>query len=556
MLSTTTERFLDLEKLTIENTKIHTYYVSNPTIINISSIKDDDEAKDIQNIILYKIKKTIMRGCNFNKSFIHPLLHIIADYDNSGLENFLNEKSRSKTPLIRQTAKTALAYLKERKINGQFLYDDVIYLHNLSIAPDRMGTYKTLTMNLKNIKDPENKELVKKFIFHLIFETDLAIGTINNYLMKITKNINCNNKSCRLWTDEDIRACFNNILSEPTKNSTKNHNIKSIKIFFNYLAINHLTLSSSAWLIANEINLKESKRYKKTAPDEFILSQIFNAIKNANYFIKLTFLILYTTGMRVSELQMLKRNCLDIRENGTYIKFYQPKMRKEVSNVIPQALADMIQDYINHDQIESDYLFHNKKGDKYYSGTFKDNMKRFMLKHNIKNPDGTPYIFKSHSYRHLMAVRMHKFKIPYRYIQEQLHHDSPEMTLFYIEHLDKERIQKITDWINNKGESIKPNDIITNIQRAQIETAILPNGLCTRPETLPSCQHCNTCLGCSFFRTSKEFLPSLYYQKDRLTKFITSAKNNGWDKAVANSKNTLNQLIKILQRLEENKIEH
>lgn len=108
----------------------------------------------------------------------------------------------------------------------------------------------------------------------------------------------------------------------------------------------------------------------------------------------------------------------------------------------------------------------------------------------------------------------------------------------------------MSDWINSKGQMITPEQLTFDIRKAQVETAILPNGLCTRPASLPSCQHCNTCINCTYFTTGKEWLPVLKNQEQRLKGFLESAEKQGWDKAVANSHRTLEQLKNIISKLE------
>ncbi len=49
--------------------------------------------------------------------------------------------------------------------------------------------------------------------------------------------------------------------------------------------------------------------------------------------------------MRVSEVCILKIGCLRKDENGHYIVFYMQKMKKEVSNPIPENLYYKIFNY-------------------------------------------------------------------------------------------------------------------------------------------------------------------------------------------------------------------
>ena len=545
-----TTNTLNMAELTANNPTLHKYYLMHPTLIDVSHIEDESEVETLRNIILYKVDNTQASCSGFQKSFVQPFAYAIAHYDNSGLVPYFVKKYSSMNICYRKASTIALRYIKEKNINDQILHNHVIYLKNVSIAPERMSTGKVKTINFRKIKDSLNQALAEKWVISLLMETDLAISTITNRLHCLTKILNKYDINCRLWTDNDVRTCYKDILAEPYDYTRKITMLSTIKNFFIYLADNKYILSSSAWLLFNQAGIKTVQHYKQTAPSEYIISQIFNVLEEATDFVRLAFLILYCTGMRVSELQSLKKDCLDIRENAVFIKYYQPKMRKEVSNIIPPILAEMIKDYKENHFENEIYLFENFSGKKMTTGTITRRINIFFTEQGIKNEDGTPYHFRSHSMRHLMAVRMHRYKIPYRYIQEQLHHDHPAMTLFYIEHVDSERIKKMSKWINSKGQKITPEHLKFDIQRAQIESAILPNGLCNRPAMLPSCQHCNTCFECQFFTTSKEWLPVLINQKKRLEEFIASSEAKGWDRAVTNSQRTLNELNYIIKKLE------
>ena len=551
--ATPTIKILNLAELAVKNPGLSKFYLQNPTIIDVSHIHDANEIEDIANILREKANITYNNNYIFHKNTIKPFIRVIQKYDNSGLDTYCTKICNTKNlPYgIRKIATTILAYLKEKEIGDNLIYNHIIYLKNAHIAPERMGTGAYQSINCNLVTDLINRDLIEKWAISMLMETDLSVSTLTNKIRNVIHALNQQDLPCTLWTDDNVRICFNKICLWQIIKENQKRAINDVASFFNYLVENKLILSSIAWLLAEETGIKTQNRYKMTAPSEYVIAQIFNALAYANDDIKISFLLLYTTGMRISEMQILKRDCLDIRENAIFIKYYQFKMRKEVSNVIPYNLAKMIQKYIENNNIPSEYLFCNKKGNKIFNNTFRTRLKEFFKKHNIKNEDGTPYCFTPHSYRHLMAVRMHRYKIPYRYIQKQLHHDTPLMTMFYLEYLDNERIKKMSNWINGKGQKITPENLTLNIHHAQIETAILPNGLCTRPAMLPNCKHCNTCYGCNYFTTSKEWLPILKQQKERLIGFIDSAKNKGWNKAVINSQRTLEQLNKIIKNLEE-----
>lgn len=545
---------IDVATMIDEDMPIYDFFRnrSKPYYIDLSKLSQTD-ARILYNAILYRLRVTTARdGRNMYIRFLSPIRSLLKHYDDGlSLEQYLvNYLKQRHCKNYERVARQILDYIFMTKKDDQVVYDDVINLDKLNVSEVRKGPYKQRYIDCRRIKDKTNRQIVIRYLISLVTETDLSISTIKTKFLYMVDSLNSNENNCTVWTDNDIRNCFIEITHMNLSNNSKRDRISSITNFFNYLSEEKIIINSSVWVIANEFNIKVQTNYRKTAPSPFVVQQFFSYLDSADETTKLMLLILYCTGMRISELQHIKRDCLERRNNATFIRFYQSKMRKEVSNIIPEKLALMIESYVQNNPVESDYLFCNRNGEYYWPGSLRWRMVNFFNSKNIKNEDGTPYHFTPHSLRHYMAVRMHQYKIPYRYIQEQLHHENSMMTLFYIEYLDNSRLEKMRNWISNKGEHITMDDLKMKIKQAQLQSAVIPGGLCTRPARLPSCNHCNACYMCQYFTTSKDYLPMLNKQKQRLQEFLIKATTENWEKAVKNSKDTLEHLERIITKLE------
>ena len=191
------------------------------------------------------------------------------------------------------------------------------------------------------------------------------------------------------------------------------------------------------------------------------------------------------------------------------------------------------------------------------SSTFVSCFKKELQRFNIKNSDGTPCNFTPHSFRHLMAVRMRNEDIPFQYIQEQLHHESPEMTLAYTEFLDRQKIAKMKHFVNANGDETPIAASITAVDdeeyaehlRKYINAQILPNGLCDRPVKLGKCKHNNACLRCKDFRTSEDFLDVHEEQLKQTERYIAIADQNGWIVQADDARENCKILRNLIERL-------
>ena len=180
----------------------------------------------------------------------------------------------------------------------------------------------------------------------------------------------------------------------------------------------------------------------------------------------------------------------------------------------------------------------------------------------VKNADGTPYVFKPHDLRHWMAKQMYDENIPAQFIQEQLHHASPEMTMAYVEFMNRRKAEKMRKFVdmNGKESPIAPMDDrkcaddwhYADYVSKNMNVTVLPNGLCTRPKKLGPCGSANSCLTCPEFRTSMEDLQTHKDHLERLDVFIRTADKNGWADQAKESRIIREHLKRIICALEEN----
>lgn len=273
------------------------------------------------------------------------------------------------------------------------------------------------------------------------------------------------------------------------------------------------------------------------------------------------FLILYCTGMRVSELCQLKVNCLYEANNKNFIRYTSQKMQKEVTNPIPENLYIMIRNFIEYEKIKYNYkemyLFPIKPNEPYLANRVRTDINRAFNKHKIINNDGSLYRFKPHDYRHTLGTQMLERDIPLSIIQRILHHDSIEMTLSYAEVNDKRRINKYKEFINIKGKELvnyaeKDIEEFARVEwlRENVNAQVLPNGICILPVKLNKCPHANSCLTCKYFATTLEYIDIHKAQLKQIDEYLDIARRNNWKRQIETNEETKTNLINIIEKLE------
>ncbi|MBI6001205.1 tyrosine-type recombinase/integrase [Clostridium perfringens] len=431
-------------------------------------------------------------------------------------------------------------------------------LNNFNLSKERLNESRFRTsIKFDRIKFDTNKILVKKYIWHLLVNTDMAVSTIDTTLSRLTVVLNYfKNKPLDQITRDDVIIFYEWLDEKYSKDNTYNEFIyKSISLF-EYLELQD-------YIDRTPFNIQDTKKnivyeYKETSIDKYVINQIFNILDKVETELSLMFLTIYCTGMRISEVCQIKRNCLQRTNSGFFILFYSQKMKKDVTNVIPESLYKLLDSYRKSIPKNQENLFISANGTAFQATTLSEKLKEVFMEFDIKNPDGSNYVFRAHDYRHTMGAKMMDRNIPFQFIQEQLHHESPEMTVSYIEYTNKKKIRKMNEFIDIKGEDapikvdikLSDDEAYAEYMRSYINAQMLPNGVCAKPVKLGKCPHANSCLNCSEFRTSLADLSTHKAQLSKIDEYIKIAEENGWVMQVESNKITKQNLEKIIAKLE------
>lgn len=421
---------------------------------------------------------------------------------------------------------------------------DIWNLEEIGIENHRnVESNKRKTITFYMIPNLTNKKWLKEYLQHLIKTTDRAISTIyksSQYIKEFL--IFLKGKNLSDYERKDVELFLEYLNNKNLKNETFNEYIFKNNKFIEYLIVKGC-LKSNYFHPKDIKNIEQKHKYKSV--DEYVIKQIFSVLDKIPFQESCMFLLLYSTGMRVSEVCSIKRDAMFKNENGCFIRFFQQKMRKEVVNPISTSLYKLLirqhQTVKNKFGNKTIYLFPYYNLDCYPSAKFRERMQKWFKEQNIKNADGSDYVFRPHDYRHTLATTMILNDVPFSVIQKILHHESPEMTVAYIDIQDQKKIERYKEFINIKGEKmpifIETGMGIDDLAKVEwlkksINAQILPNGICSLPVAMGKCPHANSCLTCYHFRTSKEFLPIHEKHLKNVCRLIDYAKQKGWQRQV------------------------
>lgn len=208
--------------------------------------------------------------------------------------------------------------------------------------------------------------------------------------------------------------------------------------------------------------------YKKKPNDqidyipEYVLDQLFENLDNLHKDVVPVVLLMFNTGLRISDVLGLQQDCL-VKLNGKYWietdieKTYVQGHRLPITDEIAAILASLIKvakENSNQDNNPDCYIFIRyrgaRKGKTYSQGWIQDHLNQLAIDCNITNELGNRYHFKNHAFRHNYAMALLNGGTDLLTVQELLAHASPEMTMRYARLLDDTK-RKAFDNAVSKG---------------------------------------------------------------------------------------------------------
>lgn len=186
-------------------------------------------------------------------------------------------------------------------------------------------------------------------------------------------------------------------------------------------------------------------------PEE-IAEEILENLYQFPEHLRLMYLHLWATGLRISEVCRLKGDAYYIQGRDTWIQVYQTKIKNYKRIPIPEALYRLMQAYLKRNGIEADaYVFQNRNKGVYQSTTFRIQMIRRCKQLGIQNGE---YMFKAHDYRHGVATYFYNNGVSLQGVRDYLGHAYEEMTQQYVDYMPKRIDNANQEFFKKQGNSL------------------------------------------------------------------------------------------------------
>ena len=295
-------------------------------------------------------------------------------------------------------------------------------------------------------------KLIQKFIEYLEYEKGYSKKTIISYekdlelfntYLKENKITNINNIDYNT-----IRKYLSNLHEKKYEASSISRKISTLRSFFKYNLKEKNIKNNPMTLISNPKKEKKLPKYLNYEEIEKLINSI-DTSKSEGIRDKLIIELLYSTGIRVSELVNIKIKDIKIKENQISIL---GKGNKERIVLFGEKAKEMIKIYLNEykdffqGNILNNYLLINKKGKQLTTNKIelivKDTLRKSALKLNIS----------PHTLRHTFATHMLDSGADLKSVQELLGHENLKTTAIYT-HISNERLKHV--FVNSHPRALK-----------------------------------------------------------------------------------------------------
>ena len=238
--------------------------------------------------------------------------------------------------------------------------------------------------------------------------------TAKTYTFSIQKFLKFSGKGLHRISKKDLRLFLEHLSEKGKSGSTMNTYHMSIRFLFEEV------LDKRIW-----IDISYSKTPEKIpvvlTKDE--VKKLFSSISNEKH--KLMIELLYSSGMRVSELTNLTVRDLNIENSYGWVR--RGKGNKDRLFIIAETLKARIKELIEKENLllES-YLFCSNRQNKYSTRTIQQILKTASRKSKIGKK------VNPHALRHSFATHLIENSCSVSEVQSLLGHKSPETTFTYL----------------------------------------------------------------------------------------------------------------------------
>lgn len=257
----------------------------------------------------------------------------------------------------------------------------------------------------------------------------LSHRTIRTYAHCVNRFFRYCRKEPRKVTKKDVREYLDRFIDKGTCGNTINVHHNAIKFFFEETLRKSMFIKIRYHKIPKEMPVVLSKREVKLLIDN---------VHNSKH--KLMIKLMYSAGLRVSELVSLKVRDLEFEQGLGWVR--KGKGRKDRRFIIAESIKDELGSFVSgfgHDS----YIFRGNKGFHLHQRSVQEIVKQACRKSGIRKK------VHPHTLRHSFATHLIENGYDVNSVQSLLGHSSAETTMVYV-HMASPKMINVKSPLDNQ----------------------------------------------------------------------------------------------------------
>lgn len=269
--------------------------------------------------------------------------------------------------------------------------------------------------------------------------------------------------------------------------------------------------------------------------------------------------IIISLGLRAGDVLMMKSDeTMHENENGDfYIQTVQPKTRKLVTvpcydHVTVQMFNAAVRESKTEFGEDCIYAFAKTKTLPVTYGCVRDNLKKVLREHDVRDDKGEPIKLLLHQFRRTKASDyINISNLPPELAAKLLGQSDTRSLGHYIKVSDSQFRDAVTPVFSYLGGLIANRGNIREAELCRSGTALrLKDGFCLRPLNAGLCEKFGGCWACRFFTAAASDLPYFKIQLEGLKLSLSQAERNGYTLISSQTAAKIQNLEKIIAGIE------
>jgi len=345
---------------------------------------------------------------------------------------------------------------KQIFLSGKMIHwnANVWYLERFHFPEEKLNLSGPIkTISFLDVTQKENREVLQAYMKYELGVSEDAVSVaedrfyhIRDFLVALEK-LNCSVLDC---TEEQMELYLKELQEKEISAKTFNIYISRLVHFYSFLAAHGYPVRipfEPAYYTKKEVPI----HHDRSVPEQ-ISQEILEKLGNFPEHLRIMFLHVWGTGLRISEVCSLKGKSYYRQGKDGWIQVYQIKMKCYKRIPIPDALYQIVMVYRKRHGIgPEDFLFQNQDGGAFSYSTFMDQMKKCCEENQIQNG---MYLFRSHDYRHTIATLFYDEHVSVQAIRDYLGHENEEMTKQYLDYMPRKMAKANDAFFHKKGNSL------------------------------------------------------------------------------------------------------